>query len=619
MVLLKTLKDAENYIYTHAGKNLRIASPLGLGKPNQLLNNIYLNAKADPSIRLTLFTALSLDIPHPKSELEARFVNPFYERHFGADYPRLAYTQDLNKSAVPSNIRIHEFYFQAGTMINSPQAQRNYISLNYTHAIQGIYNLNINTGIVLIAKDTQGRYSLSSNPDLTLDLRDLYNKNQKKLQLIGVVHPDLPFMGGDAIIDADFFDAIVETDEIKHELFATPRLAIDPTEHAIGLHASRMIADDGTLQIGIGSMSDALVNAMILRDKKNSLYKHLVQTIDQTFNPPLGVTTHSDIFSKGIYGTSEMIMDSFMHLRKAGILKRYVYDHDHKDQRYLHGAFYLGSKDFYEWLRTLDEDEFRGISMTRVSKINSLYGKDEYIHRTNRKNARFVNTTMQMSLLGEAYSETLENGVVVSGVGGQYNFVAMAHELSDAHSLLLLPSTRYANGKRTSNIVWSPSRITIPRHLRDIVITEYGIANLRGQTDENCIKRLLMICDSEFQEDLLSQAKQSGKISQNWEIPGSCRNNHPEKIRNLLKLAPRYFSSYPFGSDFTESEQLLSAALKSLKDQSRLKILPYIFKGLRIESGKFQRELERMNLDKTSSFKQKIYQKIVLGALADLQ
>ena len=74
----------------------------------------------------------------------------------------------------------------------------------------------------------------------------------------------------------------------------------------------------------------------------------------------------------------------------------------------------------------------------------------------------------------------LEDGRVVSGVGGQYNFVAQGHALHDARSILILRSWRESGGEVSSNIVWEYGHCTIPRHLRDIVITEYGIADLRG-------------------------------------------------------------------------------------------------------------------------------------------
>lgn len=619
MEIFSNLQAAEDFIFSKTGKDLRMATPLGLGKPNQLLNRLYQRVKQDPSRKLTLFTALSLDIPKPKTDLEKRFVGPFFERHFGADYPQLDYLKDLQTQKTPKNIQIHEFYFQAGTLLHSSRAQQNYISLNYTHVAQNIFEMGIEVVVQLIAKSPDGKgYSLSCNPDLTLELHDLYKKQQKSLLMIGVVHPDLPYLGGDAAVTADFFSAIVESSEVKHQLFALPRTSVQEIDHMIGLHASRLIGDDGTLQMGIGSLSDGIVSATVLRHQDNASYKKILKAHDAEFSTPQHLELHQDIFQKGLYGTSEMLMDGFMHLRKAGVLVRNIFDHDEQAPRYLHGAFFLGSREFYHWLKNMGKTDFDGLSMTRVSKVNDLYDEHELALRRQRKNARFFNTTMKVSLLGEAASETLENGSVISGVGGQYNFVAMSHELPDSLSVLLLKSTREVKGQRSSNIVWAAGHITIPRHLRDVVVTEYGIANLKGQSDEECIKRLLVIADSEFQEELLKTAKGYGKIANDWQIPAASRNNNPDRIKNFVKLfrSQGFFPLFPMGSDFTKEEETLQEALLSLKEKTKPQLLASLIKGIGTSAGKYSAELKRMDLHNPKGIKQILFQRVLLGALA---
>lgn len=615
---LTDLQSAVDFIYSRLGKNLRLATPLGLGKPNQLLNLIYDRAKKDPSVSLTVFTALSLDIPDPKTDLEKAFVDEFYDRQFGENYPRLEYMRDLHAGKVPKNITLHEFYFQAGTQLHEALGQQNYISLNYTHVAQSIYEMGINVLVQLVALSEDGkRCSLSCNPDLSLDVYDLYKKNGRPLLVVGVVHPDMPYLGGDAEVDLSFFDGLVHSREVTHKLFAVPKAPVASVDYMIGLHASRLICDDGTLQIGIGSLSDAIVYSCLQRQNQNALYRELLNAADHYFGAPRFIQTHSEVFEKGLYGTSEMLMDGFMHLRKAGILKRHIYDRDEKARRYLHGAFFLGSRDFYEWLRTLKGDDFEGLSMTRVSKVNDLYDAHELALRRQRKNARFFNTCMQMSLLGGAASETLENGQVISGVGGQFNFVAMSHELPDSFSVLMLKSTRQEGERRVSNIVWSPGHLTIPRHLRDVVVTEYGIAALRGQSDEVCIQRLLMITDSEFQEELLAHAKKLGKVSQEWEIPLSARNNRAENVVKLVKQyqAQGLFPAFPFGSDFTKTEEKLQAALLKLKKQDPMQLLQSLVRGLRVPAASYAAELSRMKLQKPNSFRERIYRRLLLSAL----
>src|SRR5262245_63497049 len=128
------------------------------------------------------------------------------------------------------------------------------------------------------------------------------------------------------------------------------------------------------------------------------------------------------------------------------------------------------------------------LRMGPVSFVNELYG-DETGKRRARAKARFVNNAMMATLLGAAVSDALENGQVVSGVGGQYNFVAQSFALEDARSIIMLRATRTARRLTSSNILWNYGHTTIPRHLRDIVVTEYGIAALHGASDPNYIER----------------------------------------------------------------------------------------------------------------------------------
>jgi acyl-CoA hydrolase len=109
--------------------------------------------------------------------------------------------------------------------------------------------------------------------------------------------------------------------------------------------------------------------------------------------------------------------------------------------------------------------------MSALSFTNALYG-DQQLKTVQRRHARFVNNAMMATLLGAVVADALEDGRVVSGVGGQYEFVAMAHQLESARAIVVLNSTRQQNGRATSNIVWNYGHVTVPRHLRDIVVTE---------------------------------------------------------------------------------------------------------------------------------------------------
>jgi acyl-CoA hydrolase len=611
--VFKSLQEGVDYIFKHLDSQITLATPLGLGKPNQLLNMLYDRAAADKNSRLKIFTALSLFPPHQSEDLAKRFFNEFSARQWGVDYPLLKYFQAAVKDQVPDNIEVNEFYFQAATALKSKHLQRHYESVNYTHVTENVFRNNINVIVQLVAMrilpNGEKKYSLSCNPDVTLDVADLYKANGKKLMIIGVVHPDLPYLGGEAEVDPSFFAGVVESEEVKHQLFALPRMPMSPEDHLIGFYSSLCIEDGGTIQIGIGSLSDAIVASLKCRQHDNARYVKMAQALPTEIS-------YTHLFTQGLYGLTEMLTDGFMHLRQAGILKRHVIDEKTGTRTFVHGSFYLGSKDFYKWLRTLSPEESQGLRMTRISKVNDLYDPNETVLRKQRVKGRFYNTTMQVSLLGEAASDTLSDGRVLSGVGGQYNFVSMSRELVGARSVIMLRSVRDSDGKRLSNIVWNMQHATIPRHLRDMVVTEYGVADIRGKNDEECIKRLLNIADSEFQLELLEHAKKAGKVASHYEIPAKYRNNTPARIQEIMQNheCKSAFVPFPFGSDFTNVEEKILLALKSLQ-RDQQKSPGKLVKAL-IQSGHdFEMELTRMGLNHPKNLKEHIYRRLLRAYL----
>jgi acyl-CoA hydrolase len=96
------------------------------------------------------------------------------------------------------------------------------------------------------------------------------------------------------------------------------------------------------------------------------------------------------------------------------------------------------------------------------------------------------------------------------------------------------------------------------------VVSEYGIADLRGKSDEDVVAAMLGITDSRFQEDLLRRAKDAGKISSNYEIPAQQRSNNPDRIRAALAPARErgLLPPFPLGTDYTPVEQRLLKALE---------------------------------------------------------
>jgi len=588
-------------IIASVGKTIVLGLPLGLGKAPHIANALYARAAGDRSIRLTIFTALTLEKPRYKNLLERRFLEPVIERLFG-DWPELAYASALRAGTLPPNIEVNEFFFLAGRWMGVPLAQQSYISANYTHASRYLIERGVNVIAQLVAK-RGGRYSLSGNTDITLDLFRARTEGRARFVVAGQVNSELPFMPGEADLPAEAFDHILDGPSTEFSLFAPPHEPIGISEYAIGLHTASLVPDGGTLQIGIGKDGDAVAQALILRHRDNIAFRKALAAISpdaQGHLAPLGV---------GLHGLSEMLVAAFLQLIEAGVVKREV------DEVLVNAGFFLGPKAFYRDLRAMPERQREKIRMTAISFTNQLYG-DEDAKRRARVDARFINSTMMVTLLGAAVSDALEDGRVVSGVGGQYDFFAQAFALPGARAILTLNAVRGKGARATSNIRWSYGHETIPRHLRDIVVSEYGVADLRGRSDAEVIAALLAIADSRFQNELLAHAKDAGKIAKTYEIPAAYRNNMPQRVARAL--APfrdaGHLPAFPFGCDFDETEQRLLPALEKLDaaSQSPVALLAMAVAGLRGGEGP---ALARMKLNKPRNVTDRFYRLLLRGAL----
>ena len=623
-----TFVDVESCVeatLARVGRRIRLGTPLGLGKANHLVNEFFRRAREDPGLDLRIFTALTLARPRWKSDLERRFIEPLAERLFGG-YPELAYVDPLLRGNLPDNIRVTEFYFQPGSFLKSPLAQQQYVSSNYTHVVRDLMDAGINVLAQLVAstvEDGKTVLSLSCNPDLTVDLAPRMREAERRgeqIALLAQVNRNLPFMYGDAVVGADYFDGIVDEPKYDFPLFGPPNLPVRTTDYLIALHVSGLIRDGGTLQLGIGALADAVTYLLKLRHEQNETYCDLLSEagVFGRFREVVERVGGSGRFEQGLYAATEMLAHGFVELYGCGILRRSV-----EGNYVAHACFFLGPQSFYEALRQMDRSDRERICMTGIAYVNQLYGQEE-LKRAQRKDARFVNTGLVVTLSGAVSSDSLEDGRVLSGVGGQYNFVAMAHALEDGRSILLIRSTRDQNGKLGSNIRTEYGNTTIPRHLRDLIVTEYGIADLRGRTDEEVATALVEIADSRFQEGLLQEAQRAGKIRADYRIPDQCRRNRPERLEALLApyRARGLFASFPFGTDFTLEEIGLSEALRHLKGiltNKRLP-LPQMRQIRKISSppATARPYLERMGLDAPHTFKDRLLQRMLVYALTSV-
>jgi hypothetical protein len=354
-----------------------------------------------------------------------------------------------------------------------------------------------------------------------------------------------------------------------------------------------------------------VAKALVVRQSDNAAFCKVLARLG--YGSPRDNAVHTEPFDAGLYGCTEMFVEGMLDLFRAGILKREV------DGIVLHAGFFIGSRAFYQALRDLPPEVAAKFGLTSIFYVNEIY-HDEEEKRRARRQARFLNDAMMATLLGDVVSDGLDDGRIVSGVGGQYNFVAQSFALDDARAAILLNATRTVRGRPQSNIRWRYGHTTIPRHLRDIIITEYGVADIRGKSDRDVIAAMLAITDSCFQEELLCAAKAAGKIERTFTLPQSARDNTPDALARALQpaIAAGLLPPFPFGTDFTAVEQRLIPALERLKAASFATLGVLLLKGLSSSAPADSVScLERLGLAKPQTLRDYFYARLIRGALAE--
>ena len=266
----------------------------------------------------------------------------------------------------------------------------------------------------------------------------------------------MPYTYGDSFMDVSEIDYFVEHSAPLPEL--KPAVLGD-VEKAIGANCASLIKDGDTLQLGIGAIPDAVL--LCLKDKKN-----------------LGI--HSEMFSDGV-----------VELVEAGVVNGSA-------KQLLPGKmvanFLMGTKRLYDFV-----DHNKDVAMYPADYTNDpvVVAKNDHII--------CINSCVQVDLMGQACSESV--GLKqISGVGGQVDFVRGASMASHGISILAFPSTA-AHGKISKIVPFldEGAAVTTSRNDIDYVITEYGIASLKGKTLRQRAKLLISIAHPDFRPGLIEE------------------------------------------------------------------------------------------------------------------
>jgi 4-hydroxybutyrate CoA-transferase len=273
--------------------------------------------------------------------------------------------------------------------------------------------------------------------------------------VIAEVNRTMPRTHGESFVQVTDIDYFVEVDKPIMELQSGE---LTETEIQIGRHVAELIADGCCLQLGIGGIPDA-----VLRN----------------------LTGFQDL---GVH--SEMISDGVQHLVEKGVITgRKKTIHNGK----IIVNFLMGTRQFYDWV-----DDNPMIEMKAVT-----YTNDPYVVARN-KNMVAINSALEVDLLGQVCADTL-GPRQFSGVGGQLDFVRGARMSEGGKAIIALPST----AKTSSRIVAAlkpGAAVTTSRNDVDYVVTDCGIASLKGKTVRDRMKALINIAHPEFREGLTKSA-----------------------------------------------------------------------------------------------------------------
>lgn len=351
--------------------------------------------------------------------------------------------------------------------------------------------------------DEHGFMSLGVSVDITKAAVEMATT------VIAQVNPQMPRVHGDAFVHIEDVDFIIHHDEplLTYEASVPGEIA-----ERIGRYVARIIEDGDTIQVGYGSLPNAILRA--LRDKKH-----------------LGV--HTELLSDGI----------------VDLMKRGVVDNSRKtiDRGKTVATFCMGSRETYEYLHDNPAVEFREIAYTNnpltIARI---------------RNMTAINSALQMDLTGQASAVSLGKQHY-SGIGGQADFMRGAVLAPGGRTILAMPST--ARDDELSRIVPfldEGAGVSLIRGDIHYVITEYGIAYLHGKNIRERAMALTAIAHPKFRPWLISEAKNRNLIYKDQAfIPGK-RGEYPEELEIYrttsggcdVLLRPVRISDEPLLKDF---------------------------------------------------------------------
>ncbi len=412
------------------------------------------------------------------------------------------------------NFRHNSFFVGNNTRnaVNKGMADYTPIFLSKVPAL--IRNRRIPIDIALIQTslpDKNGFVSLGVSVDITKSALE------SAQVVIAQVNRFMPRVHGDTFVHIDKIDFILHQDEPLLE-FAPP--VEDEIAHQIGKYVARIVRDGDVLQVGYGSMPNAILSN--LRDKKH-----------------LGVH-------------SELLTDSLVDLIREGVIDNSRKNIDHGKSV---ASFCMGKNETYDFIDDNPAIEFKSIDYTNLPRIIS-----------GINNMTAINAALQLDLTGQATAESIGN-TFFSGIGGSADFMRAATFAPDGKTILVLRSTALDDTvSRIVPFLDSGAGVTLNRGDIYYVVTEYGIAYIHGKNIRERAMALIAIAHPRFRPWLIEKAKELNLIYPDQAFVPGKKGEYPEHLESV-RTTKKGFQLY-FRPVKIDDEPLIKEFFYSLSDTS---------------------------------------------------
>jgi acyl-CoA hydrolase/RimJ/RimL family protein N-acetyltransferase len=463
-----------------------------------------------------IFVASGCGEPQYLVQAMTRYVGSYPKAFFDTEVIHI-YSLGLapyTEAKYKANFRHNSFFIGNSTRdsINAGMADYTPISLSQVPSLLSSGVIRIDVALIQTSLPDEHHFlSLGVSVDI------VKAATEKAKIVIAQINPNMPRVHGDGFIHIKDIDFIIPYDEPLLEVSKTKSSEVIKT---IGKNVARLVQDGDTIQVGWGSLPNAVMAS--LYKKKN-----------------LGVHT-------------ELLSDGLVDLMKAGVI-------DNSRKTIDHGktvaSFSMGNKSTYDFLDNNPSISFRTLDYTNNPLIMARI-----------ENMVAINSALEIDLTGQATSESI-GGIFYSGIGGHQDFMRGALFSKNGRTILAIKSTsRDDTVSRIVPALKEQAGVTLNRGDVRYVVTEYGIAYLHGKNIRERAMALISIAHPKFRPWLIEEAKKRGLIFKDQAfIPGK-RGEYPEDLETYLttKTGIQIFIRPVKISD----ESLLKDFFYSLSDKS---------------------------------------------------